>query len=101
MLMGMYQTIIGAIKQLDLVVFAVFTAGAGVGLLSFSYVLTWLLHRYHRSTFSVLVGFLVGSLYVIWPWKQVLSTMVSHSGKTIVLASKNLLPGLICKVPSA
>ena len=41
---------------------------------------------------ATMCGFLVGSLNIIWPWKQVLDSMISHSGKTIVLASQNLWP---------
>ena len=41
---------------------------------------------------AMMCGFLVGSLNVIWPWKLVTDSVVSQSGKTIVLASQNLLP---------
>ncbi len=91
LMLGMYQFIIGAIKNLDLVVFVVFAAGAGIGLLSFSHVLTWLLEKWRKPTFSVLVGFLLGSLYVIWPWKQVLSTVVRH-GEEVPFAQQPVLP---------
>ena len=40
----------------------------------------------------MMCGFLVGSLNIIWPWKQVLESVVSHSGKTIVLSAQNLWP---------
>jgi len=92
LLMGMYQLIITAIKDLQLPVLLTFMAGTAVGLLSFSHLLTWLLQRYHRVTFSVLVGFLLGSLYVIWPWKQVLTTVVRH-GEEMPLTQKAVLPG--------
>jgi putative membrane protein len=40
----------------------------------------------------MMCGFLIGSLNVIWPWKLVTDSVLSQSGKTIVLASQNLLP---------
>ena len=47
----------------------VFVAGMIVGITSFSRLLSWLLDRYYSQTISVLIGFLIGSLYVIWPFQ--------------------------------
>ena len=47
-----------------------FIIGAVVGLALFSRVLSWLLERYHRATLSVLIGFLLGSLLIIWPFQD-------------------------------
>ena len=47
-----------------------FIVGAAIGLALFSRVLSWLLASYHRSTLSVLIGFLLGSLLVIWPFQD-------------------------------
>lgn len=47
-----------------------FIAGAAVGLALFSRLLSWLLSRYEAKTLAVLIGFLVGSLYVIWPYQE-------------------------------
>lgn len=47
-----------------------FFTGAAVGLILFSRVLSWLLKNYHAKTLLVLIGFLIGSLYVIWPYQQ-------------------------------
>lgn len=49
---------------------AVFAVGCLVGLLSFSRVLKWLLLKYHDSTMAVLCGFMVGSLYRLWPFQR-------------------------------
>lgn len=48
----------------------VFAAGCVAGLLSFSRILKWLLFRYHDSTMAVLCGFMVGSLYRLWPFQR-------------------------------
>lgn len=93
LLMGMYQSIIGAIKDLDLMVIATFGSGAALGLLGFSRFLSWLLHRYYQLTLSVLTGFLIGSLYVVWPWKQVLTTAVRH-GETVAVLQKPVTPAI-------
>lgn len=47
-----------------------FFTGAAVGLILFSRVLSWLLKNYHATTLLVLIGFLIGSLYVIWPYQN-------------------------------
>jgi len=44
--------------------------GAVVGLAAFSRFLSWLLGKYHSQTISVLIGFLIGSLFVIWPYQN-------------------------------
>ncbi|MEP1307273.1 MAG: DUF368 domain-containing protein [Balneola sp.] len=47
-----------------------FMLGAIVGLAAFSRFLSWLLGKYHSQTISVLIGFLIGSLFVIWPFQN-------------------------------
>lgn len=47
-----------------------FIVGAVVGLVLFSRFLSWLLDRYYGFTLAVLIGFLIGSLYVIWPYQE-------------------------------
>ena len=80
-LLGMYATVLTAIKSFDLVFILVFVVGAGSGLLCFSRLLHWLLHRYHQATMAVLTGFLFGSLAVVWPWKRVLSWIEGSHGQ--------------------
>ena len=47
-----------------------FFLGAAVGLALFSRLLSWLLDRSYQATLLVLIGFLFGSLYVIWPYQD-------------------------------
>lgn len=47
-----------------------FVIGAATGLILFSRALSWLLNRYYSITLLILIGFLVGSLYVIWPYQD-------------------------------
>jgi putative membrane protein len=47
-----------------------FFAGAALGLILFSRLLSWLLNNFHATTLLVLIGFLIGSLYVIWPYQD-------------------------------
>ena len=49
---------------------AIFAIGCLTGLLSFSRVLKWLLSKHHDATMAVLCGFMLGSLYKLWPFQQ-------------------------------
>jgi putative membrane protein len=44
--------------------------GGAAGLALFSRILSWLLRKFHALTIMVLIGFLIGSLYVIWPYQD-------------------------------
>lgn len=80
-LLGMYGTVLTAVKSLDVGFILVFVAGAGSGLLCFSRLLHWLLHRFHQATMALLTGFLFGSLAVVWPWKRVLDWVEGSHGQ--------------------
>ena len=46
-----------------------FVLGALVSIVMFSHLLAWLMREYRDSTLSVLAGFMLGSLPVVYPWK--------------------------------
>lgn len=92
-LLGLYPVFIGAIANFQIDILMVFGLGGIIGLMLFSRLLSWLLRHYQVTVIATMCGFLVGSLAIIWPWKQVLDSVLSHSGKTIVLSSQNLWPG--------
>lgn len=68
LMMGLYPVVLGAIDSLDFATLAVFAAGCLVGLLSFVRILSWLLLRYRNQLMAFLVGVLLASLKVLWPW---------------------------------
>jgi putative membrane protein len=80
-LLGMYGTVLSALKSLDLGFILVFAMGAAIGLLTFSRLLHFLLHRFHEATMALLTGFLFGSLLVVWPWKHVLVWIEGSHGQ--------------------
>lgn len=93
LMMGLYPEIIAAVSDMNLMVLIPFALGCGMGLLMFSHVLSWLLRHYEAGTMSLLTGVLIGSLYIIWPWKQTVETMVNRHGETVPLVQQNILPG--------
>tara|TARA_A100000171_G_scaffold52998_1_gene75250 strand:+ start:24537 stop:25562 length:1026 start_codon:yes stop_codon:yes gene_type:complete len=50
-------------------ILAVFTLGSLTGLVSLSHVLGYVLKRFKKATYAVIIGFIAGSLGVVWPWK--------------------------------
>ena len=51
-------------------VLASFTAGSLFGLITLSHLLNYVLKNYRKITFSIIIGFITGSLGVVWPWKE-------------------------------
>lgn len=92
LLVGLYPVFLQAIHELDIIKLIWFGAGCICGLVVFSRFMLWLLNTYHTQTMSVSVGLLVGSLYVTWPWKEVLSTTINSEGKEIVLQQISVSP---------
>ena len=55
-----------------LMVLLVFTLGSVVGLVSLSHLLSYILKHYKFKTLALIMGFITGSLGVVWPWKVAL-----------------------------
>lgn len=68
-LLGKYTYVLGAVKNFDLLTIALVGMGAVVGLLVFVRLLRWMLSRNHDLVVSILMGFMLGSLRKVWPWK--------------------------------
>ncbi len=70
-LMGNYKLIwIDAVNHGRMDVLIATAVGAGLGILAFSRVLSWVFKNYRNQTIAVLTGFILGSLGVLWPWKN-------------------------------
>ena len=90
-LLGKYFYIMDAVKTFDLVILAVFGAGAFIGITTFSRVLSFTLKRFRNMTLAMLTGFMLGSLNKVWPWKE--STEMTINGETFT-AESNILPNV-------
>ncbi len=69
LLLGKYEFVMTAVTELNIPVLAVFAVGCGIGIISFSHFLSWLLKKYYMQTIALLSGFMLGSLLKVWPWK--------------------------------
>ena len=84
LVLGQHRTW-GGVKALDLATLVPFALGCATGLLLFVRLLSWLLKRWHGQTVALLMGFMAGSLWKIWPFRTVLESTTNAKGKLIVL----------------
>lgn len=68
LLMGLYPAVVAAAADRDLGILALFAIGCVLGLAAFSTALNWLLARAHDLVLAALIGLMVGSVRVLWPW---------------------------------
>ena len=66
-IMGMYETSITAVKDLNIALIAPVGIGAVVGILSGAKIISLLLKKFRQSTYSVIIGLIFGSLLTIFP----------------------------------
>lgn len=88
LVLGQYNYVWGAVADvfagkitLD-AISTIFFAGAGcaIGLGSFVYLLKYLLEKWRDVTMATLIGFMVGSLWRLWPWQVVKEYAVKIDG---------------------
>ncbi|MFD0835565.1 DUF368 domain-containing protein [Mariniflexile aquimaris] len=82
-------------------VLAVFTLGSLTGLVTFSHILSYILKHYKNITLSAIIGFIVGSLGVVWPWKKTIYKLTEEgaysfdsTGTKVVLNYERYIPSL-------
>ena len=92
LLLGLYPTVLLAVKQLDLSVLSVFAAGCLFGLLAFARVLRAALQGFRDLTLALLTGIMFGSLSKVWPWKNTLSWRIDRHGVEVPLLQENVSP---------
>lgn len=106
LLMGSYETVIRTINTFReglttanseiltqaLLKLGIFAVGAIIGLKSFSKILHWMFEHHKNTTLTLLVGFMVGSLNKVWPWKKVLETKINNYGEVVPFIDQSILP---------
>jgi len=66
--------------------------GSIIGFITLSHSISYVLKKYYDSTISLLTGFIVGSLLIIWPWKVPLETILGRNGNLKVISYNWILP---------
>jgi putative membrane protein len=67
-LLGLYVPVITAVSDRNVLVLLVVAIGLVAGIASFSTALNWLLARAHDLVLVVLLGLMLASARVLWPW---------------------------------
>ncbi len=82
-------------------ILAVFTLGSATGLVTLSHILSYVLKHYHHIATAVILGFITGSLGVVWPWKKTIfkedingNILFDSNGKEIIRNYERYLPDL-------
>lgn len=82
-----------------LTILAVFTAGSAAGLVTLSHILSFVLKHYKHISTAVIIGFITGSLGVVWPWKKTIyktdsagTVLTDTSGKMIIANYERYFP---------
>ncbi|HAN77616.1 MAG TPA: DUF368 domain-containing protein [Bacteroidales bacterium] len=99
-LMGNYKLVmIDAVNNLDFMVMVPIAAGAVLGLFLFSHFLSWLFSKWRNFTMATLTGFIIGSLGILWPWKEKIyklnefgNEILSSRGLPIIEGYNHYLP---------
>ncbi len=66
-----------------LIILGVFTLGSATGLVTLSHLLNYVLKHYRNITTAIIIGFITGSLGVVWPWKRTIFR-IDEAGKYIL-----------------
>jgi len=98
-IMGNYKLVaIDAINDRDLRILIPFFIGAGIGLLAFSHLLSWILKKFRNETISLLTGFILGSVSILWPWQHKVHLLdqagneILKNGQPVVIDYQRYIP---------
>ena len=77
------------VKIYYLKIIGVFTLGSAFGLVTLSHVLGYALKRWHQIITAIIIGFITGSLGIVWPWKE--KVFKSENGQILVDQNGDLI----------
>ena len=84
-LMGNYELLmVTAVTELNIRLLTFFFLGSAFGLMSFSHLLALVFKHYKDATLALLTGFILGSLSIIWPWKEISKSIVVNNQEKII-----------------
>lgn len=83
LMLGVYPAAIAAVDNRVWADLAALAVGAVVGLALFSNLIGRVLDRWHDYTLAVMVGLLLGSLRVLWPWPAGVGVISRHADEAV------------------
>ena len=69
-ILGSYESVLNAVDERNFKIILVVALGCIFGILSFARVLKFLFRKFRAQTMAIMLGFIIGSLVKIWPWKD-------------------------------
>ena len=88
-----YAYILNAIGHFELSVIIPFIFGIITGLILFSRLISYALRNFYKDTMLFIIGFLIASLFIIWPFQDRSYEIIQ--GKEILISSIPFLPELV------
>ena len=98
--MGNYELVmIKAVNEARMNILLPVIAGAAFGLLAFSHILSWLYKKFKDQTIAILTGFILGSLTILWPWKNTIyqtdavgNILTKDGGELVIKGYERIMP---------
>ncbi|MCZ2258028.1 DUF368 domain-containing protein [Sporosarcina sp. G11-34] len=87
LLLGVYSTAIGALSNLNFPIIAVIGAGVIIGFIVSSKVISYLLLNFTYTTFAIIIGLILGSIFVVYPG-------IPLGGTALVISVLTFIAGL-------
>lgn len=102
-LMGNYElVVIDAVTHIRFEILIPVIIGAAIGLIAFSHFLSWVYKKFRDQTIAILTGFILGSLSILWPWKNPIykldsigNILTKADGEAIIQGWERVLPNQI------
>jgi len=97
-IMGNYALVLGSISSLNMSVLLPLALGCAVGIIVFSHAIAWVFKHFEDQTLALMTGFVLGSLVVIWPWKNAVMQTIQRPNKPpkeVVASYQWYLPELL------
>ena len=97
-LTGNFDVLSDPIKTKYLKIIGVFSAGSAFGLVSISHILGYVLNKWNKIVNAIIIGFITGSLGIVWPWKRTIYVvkynvvLVDKEGNKVVENYQRYIP---------
>lgn len=81
-------------------IIGVFSAGSAFGLVFLSHVLGYVLKRWNQIVTAIIIGFITGSLGIVWPWKEKIfklengQILIDQNGDQVIENYQRFMPDI-------
>lgn len=101
LIVGDFSFLLNKERLHTLKILVVFTLGSATGLVTLSHLLSFVLKHYKHVTTAIILGFITGSLGVVWPWKKTIyktgidgDILLDTNGKQVIMNYERFLPDM-------